>query len=158
LAFATEETYLHATDRAREQAMRSFLAVDVARETYGVPTEAVREIIRVVEVAEVPRLPRFVLGVISVRGAIIPVLDLRARLGFAGAPAQRRSRIVIVAEGDQRFGLLVDDVLGLERVREPDLEPAPTIFGGVRGGAERYIHAIGRTVEHPERVAALLEL
>lgn len=158
LAFATEETYLHATDRAREQAMQSFLAVEIAHESYGVPTDAVREIIRVIEITEVPRLPPFVLGVISVRGAIIPVIDLRVRLGFARAATQRTSRIVIVTEDGQRFGLQVDDVLGLERVREIDLEPAPSIFGGSRAGAERYIHAVGRTVEQPDRIVVFLEL
>jgi purine-binding chemotaxis protein CheW len=158
LAFATEETYLHATARARDEAVEVFLAVEVAHETYGIPTEAVREIIRTIEITEVPRLPRSVLGVISVRGAIIPVLDMRVRLGFAAAPPERSSRIVIVAVDGQRFGLRIDDVLGLERVRDVDLEPAPAIFGASRGGVDRYIRAVGRTVDRSDRIVVFLEL
>ncbi len=159
VTFATEETYLHATDREREDAAQTFLSVEVSRELYGIPTEAVREIIRVGEITEVPRTPPFLLGVISVRGAIIPVLDLRRRLGFPPATTiARTARIVIVATGAQRFGLSVDDVQGLERFRAADIEPAPNVFGGGRGGAERYIQAIGRAIDRPDRIVIFLEL
>ncbi len=158
LAFATEETYLHATARARDEAVEVFLAVEVANENYGIPTEAVREIIRVGDVTEVPRTPSFLLGVISVRGAIIPVLDLRLRLGFASAPVERSNRIVIITVDGQRFGLRVDDVLGLERVRDTDLEPAPATSGAARGGVDRYIRAVGRTDDRSDRIVVFLEL
>jgi purine-binding chemotaxis protein CheW len=89
LPFATEETYLHATDLGREEALATLLTIVLGQEFYGLPTESVREIIKVGAITEVPRLPRFLLGVISVRGAIIPVIDLRRRLALDEAPLSR---------------------------------------------------------------------
>lgn len=158
LSFATEDTYLHATDRAVAEATETLLAVEVAHETYGIATAAVREIIKVGEITEVPRMPRFLLGVISVRGVIIPVLDLRRRLGFAAAEPGRAARIVIVTVGEDRFGLRVDDVLGLERFRASEVEPAPAIFGSGRAGPERHIQGVGRAIERPDRIVIFLDL
>jgi purine-binding chemotaxis protein CheW len=158
LSFATEATYLHAMDRATEQATETFLAVEVAHEVYGVPTAAVREIIKVGEITEVPRTPRYLLGVISVRGAIIPVLDLRLRLGFSAAEPGRSARIVIIQVDDQRLGLRVEDVIALERFRASDVEAAPAIFGGGRVGAERYVQGVGRAADRPDRIVIFLEL
>jgi purine-binding chemotaxis protein CheW len=160
VSFATEATYLHAMDRRAEQATETFLAVEVANEIYGIPTGAVREIIKVGEITEVPRSPKFLLGVISVRGAIIPVLDLRRRLGFPSVEMTRSARIVIVDVEGQRFGLRVEDVIALERFRVSDVEPAPAIFGGggARAGAERYVHGVGRAEDRPERIVIFLDL
>ncbi len=158
VSFATEATYLHAMDRAVEQATETFLAVEVAREVYGIPTGAVREIIKIGEITEVPRTPAFLLGIISVRGAIIPVVDLRRRLGFSAAEPGRGARIVIVEVGAQRLGLRVEDVIALERFRASDVEPAPAIFGGGRSGAERYVQGVGRAADRPERIVIFLEL
>ena len=158
VSFATEATYLHAMDRAADEATETFLAVEVAHEIYGIPTAAVREIIKIGEITEVPRTPRFLLGVISVRGAIIPVLDLRRRLGFPPAEPGRAARIVIVEVGAQRFGLRVEDVVALERFRAVDIEPAPAIFGATRGPADRHIQGVGRVVERPDRIVIFLEL
>ena len=158
LPFATEETYLHATDRVAEETVRTLLVIEVGDEAYAIPTDVVREIIRTVEVTEVPRTPRFVLGVISVRGAIIPVLDLRLRLGFAHASPDRRARIVIVTAGAQRYGLRVDAVVGLERFREAEIEAAPAIFGAGRTSSERYIGGIGRAIDHQARIVVFLDL
>jgi len=158
LAFATEETYLHSTDRAREEALTAYLSVVIGHETYGLPTEAVREIIKLVEVTELPRVPSFLVGIISVRGAIIPVMDLRERLGLGRSTVTRASRVVIVANGNQRYGLRVEAVVGLERFRQSDVEPSPSIFGAGRAGAERYIEGLGRTPDRPDRIVMFLDL
>jgi purine-binding chemotaxis protein CheW len=133
LSFATEDTYLHATDRAAEQATETLLAVSVGGEIYGILTDAVREIIRVGDVTEVPRMPLFLLGVISVRGAIMPVVDLRQRLGFTAATLGRSARIVIVELEGQRFGLRVEDVLG-------------------------HLRGVGRAIENTNRIVIFLDL
>lgn len=159
LPFATEETYLHATARAREEELATLLAVRVGADVYGLPTESVREIIKLVEITEVPRMPPFLPGVISVRGAIIPVLDLRVRLGASDLGHTRNTRIVIVSnEEGQRFGLMVDGVVGLERFRKRDIEPTPSVFGAGRAGSERYIGGLGRAVDRPDRIVVFLDL
>ena len=159
LPFATEETYLHATARAREEELVTMLSVRIGHEVYGLPTEAVREIIKLVEITEVPRMPAFMLGVISVRGAIIPVIDLRVRLALTVAPHGRGTRIVIVTSArNQRFGLLVDGVVGLEKFRAKEIEPTPSVFGAGRAGAERYIGGLGRAIETTGRIVVFVEL
>jgi purine-binding chemotaxis protein CheW len=158
-AFATEDTYLHATDRVAEEAIQRLLVVEIGGERYGLPTDAVSEIIRIGEITEVPRLPTFLLGVISVRGAIIPVMCLRLRLGFSDGALGRAARIVIVSHGGQRFGLRVDGVIGLQRFRASSVESAPAIFGASRGGADRFISSVARVSDgSTERIVVFLEL
>lgn len=156
--FATEETYLHATDRGRDEALTTLLCVYMANECFGLPTESIREIIKLSDITEVPRLPGFLLGVISVRGAIIPVMDLRDRVGLGRSVPGRGTRTVIVQHGAQRFGLAVEGVAGLERFRAGAIEPAPAIFGAARMGAERYVSGLARSLDSPERIAMFLEI
>ena len=156
--FATEETYLHATDRGRDEALTTLLCVNMAHECYGLPTESIGEIIKLTDITEVPRLPVFVLGVMSVRGAIIPVIDLRDRVGLGRSAPGRATRVVIVQHGVQRFGLQVEGVVGLERFRASAVEPAPAIFGVARGGAERYIGGLGRSIDSPDRIVMFLDV
>lgn len=156
--FATEETYLHATDRGREEVLTTLLCVDMAHECFGLPTENLREIIKLVDITEVPRIPSFLLGVISVRGAVIPVMDLRERVGLGRSASGRATRIVIVQHDGLRFGLKVEGVSGFESFRPSAIEPAPAIFGAVRGGAERYVTGLGRSVDAPARIVMFLDI
>ena len=70
--------------RAREPSAREYLAFEVGAEHYALPLPCVREIVRVPAVTEVPRAPSHVLGVISVRGAVTTVFDLRIKLRLRG--------------------------------------------------------------------------
>jgi purine-binding chemotaxis protein CheW len=126
MKLATEETYLRALDRKDERPQRPVLTFVVSAETYGVELRSIREIIKLVEITEVPRAPRFVLGVTSVRGVIIPVIDLRLRLRLDATPPTRAARILVVAHDGDPFGLLVDAVRGVVKFTESDIEPPPS--------------------------------
>ncbi|MDB4964850.1 MAG: cheW40H, partial [Myxococcales bacterium] len=80
LVFATEETYLRRDVDRRAQSRRGVLTVGIGGEVYGVEILSIREIIKLREITEVPRAPRFLLGVVTVRGLVLPVVDLRLRL------------------------------------------------------------------------------
>jgi purine-binding chemotaxis protein CheW len=100
------------------------LAFQVAGTPYALPVERVREIVRVRPVTPMPRVPAEVLGLISLRGEIVQVLDLRRRLGLAEAEPTRASRVMIVHGGDGRVaGLLVDAVTEVMSVSEEELQP-----------------------------------
>jgi purine-binding chemotaxis protein CheW len=101
----------------------------VGRETYGVDIGRIREIIKVREVTEVPRMPAFLLGIISVRGVVIPVVDLRLRLKLGATPVTRAARILVVNRDGDPFGLLVDAVTGVVRFAEAEIEPTPSTLG-----------------------------
>lgn len=113
---------------ARQQLLR----FDIGAQACAMPIDAVREITELARITALPRMPAFMRGVTNLRGAIVPVIDLGARLGMAATAGGRRSCIVIVevsGAGDLRatLGLLVDAV---SEVLEPgmvELEPVPPL-------------------------------
>ena len=112
--------------RAAAEATEHLATFFLDREEYGVDVKQVQEIRRVTEITSVPRAPEFVRGVINLRGRILPVLDLRRRLGLGEVVvASRAPRIVVVRVKERLLGLLVDGasqvlkVPGLERSSRP---------------------------------------
>lgn len=90
------------------------------------------EVLRPKEITEVPRIPGFMKGVISVRGEMIPVMDLKMRLKGRSGAAQHRlpsSRILIGGSDDTKAGFLVDSIGGVKEVRAKSIE-APLHDGG----------------------------
>ncbi len=89
------------------------LAVEAAGETYGLEIGTVAEILLMRPLTPVPRTPPFVLGIASLRGAVLPVLDLALRLGLPPGPGARSNRIVVVRDRDEGVGFRVDRVRGV---------------------------------------------
>ncbi len=99
--------------------MRELLTFEVAGTAYAVAIERVREILRMRTITPVPRVPAVVRGVITLRGQVVEVLDLRRRLGLPEREPDRRTRIVLVQGDDGRAsGLVVDKVHEVLRLRE----------------------------------------
>jgi len=97
-------------------------------EEFGVPIMAVQEIVRVPEqLTKVPRTPAFVEGVINLRGAVLPVIDQRSRLGLPALARNDRQRIMVFTLGEQRTGFIVDSVAEVLRVPRQSLAPAPAL-------------------------------
>jgi purine-binding chemotaxis protein CheW len=95
-------------------------------EEYGIDVRLVQEIIRVGEITQVPRAPGFIKGVINLRGRIIPVIDLKRKLGLGEvSEAARQSRIVVVKVRDRLVGLLVDGASQVLKVPVASVEAAP---------------------------------
>jgi len=152
--FATEESY-HRRGGRQAIYQREVLAFALGPEEYGVDILRLREIIRTRPITEVPRAPAFVLGVIGVRGEVLPVLDLRQRLRLRQqrtAPA-RAHRVLIVKKQGEAFGLLVDEVRQVVRLRDEDIEQRPGLLGA---GESEFIAGIARP--RPDRLVILLEL
>ena len=155
IVFATEETYLRRQDDRRKHERRGVLTFAAGGEVYGVEILSIREIIKLREITEVPRTPRFLLGVISVRGAVIPVIDLRMRLKLPAPPSTRAARILVVVRDGEAYGLLVDAVAGVVRLAESEIEPPPSTLaneGNFLAGIGR--HRLGRR----DRLVILLHL
>ncbi len=107
-----------------------YLAFVLAGETYAARISIVGEILRPPPITEVPRAPSPIIGVVSVRGRLVTVMDLRRRFALAEAPIDSKSRILLVdLGGDEHVGLLVDEVLQVYRLAESEVEPA-TVLGG----------------------------
>ncbi|HEX7481235.1 MAG TPA: chemotaxis protein CheW [Polyangiales bacterium] len=126
--------------RVEEAGIREFLAFMVGSECYALPLSCVREIMRVPPIAEVPRAPAEVLGIVSVRGQVTTLFDLRKKLDLPCAAIGQRTRVLLIDQGDEVLGLLCDRVLQVYRLSEDEVELA-SVLGGETSS---YVMGIGR--------------
>jgi purine-binding chemotaxis protein CheW len=104
---------------------REFVTFHLDGDPYALPIERVREIVRLRPVTPVPRVPSAIIGVISLRGEVVEVLDLRLRLGLPRRAPDRSSRIVVLHGDDGTVtGLLVDSVRDVLRIPEDQMRSA----------------------------------
>lgn len=134
--------------RAVERGARAeYLAFRMAEEIYAVPIAYVKEILKLPPLTEVPRAPADVIGVISVRGRIVTVRDLRRRLRLPESQPTRRSRILLaelapeLGGHGERVGLFVDEVLHVYRFTDAEIESAANVLGSELA---EYVAGIGR--------------
>jgi purine-binding chemotaxis protein CheW len=111
--------------RMQGQATADLLAFWVADEEYAAEIVEIQEIIKVPELTEVPRAPAAVLGIISLRGTIVPVVDLRTLLYLPRAEPTRAARVLVLRGGDEPVGMLVDRVSSVVRLDREAIEPVP---------------------------------
>ncbi|MEU8243283.1 chemotaxis protein CheW [Actinoplanes missouriensis] len=105
-----------------------FVVFRLDDEEYAVDVDAVQEIIRVPEaLIRVPKSFDFVEGLVNLRGTVLPVVDLRTRLGLGRTERDERQRIVVLIIGGVRTGFIVDSVAEVARVGRNVLEPAPEL-------------------------------
>ncbi len=117
-----------AADRSDESEasdeIQQLLAFDIDGTRYAVPVERVREIVRMRPVTPVPRVSEYVRGVISLRGEIIEVVDMRRRLGIDPIEPTRRTRIIVArSHSGEVAAILVDAVREVLRVTSEDFRP-----------------------------------
>ena len=111
-----------------------YLTFVVAGESFGIPILKVREIVRLTAIDMVPQMPDYISGVINLRGTIIPVVDLRVRLGFTERKDTKETCIVVVRvqspEGKSaQTGLIVDGVEEVVNIAATDIEETPDLGG-----------------------------
>lgn len=131
---------------------RQLVVFSLADEVYGVDIYKVREIIRVPAITRVPRTPEHVVGVINLRGGVIPVLDLRKRFGLPPGEEDDERRIVVAELGNQTVGVIVDGVSEVLEVDTADIDPPSEYVASVD---TQYITGIVKTAD---KLIILLEL
>lgn len=131
-----------------------YLGFRLDRETYAVQIDRIGEILRIPPITPVPRSSDRIMGVVSVRGRVLTVLDLRSRLGLDRPPLTRHARILMLPWSDKEsVGLYVDGVLQVYRLAEEEIELAKDGIGSDLGD-----HVIGiARVEHEIVVVVRLE-
>jgi purine-binding chemotaxis protein CheW len=125
---------------------------DVGQEAFGVDISAVQEIIRMKEVTKVPGAPSFVEGIINLRGRIIPVIDLRRRLGLPLNETDLSGRIVVVEIDSLVIGMVVDAVSEVLHISADCVEPPSDVIAGIDSD---YIRGIAKV---DDRLIVLLQL
>jgi purine-binding chemotaxis protein CheW len=127
------------------------LAFRMGGEEYAVTVDDVREVLKLRDLTAVPNTPEYILGVMSLRGTMLTVIDLGRRLGLAPGVRDERTRIVVVSSDEEEVGLMVDRVTGVLKIMPEGIKPPPE---NVEQGAE-YLRGI---VRKDERLVILLDL
>jgi purine-binding chemotaxis protein CheW len=104
-----------------------YLTFMLAQEQFAIGILGIKEIIEYHGVTEVPMMPASVRGVINLRGAVLPIVDLAARLGFETGEASDRNVIIVAQIGEQVVGLLVDAVSDILTVTDDVIQPTPDV-------------------------------
>ncbi len=125
---------------------------DLADEHYGVDIGAVESIIKMQPITGVPHTPVFVEGVTNLRGAVLPVIDLRKRFGLPAREATKDTRIVVVEMNGETVGMVVDAVSEVLSVPDEDVEPPPSLVSTVES-----VFIIG-IAKSDERLVILVDL
>ena len=130
---------------------RELVSFRIGAQEFCVDIMSVREIRGWSAATTLPRTPSFVCGVINLRGAVLPIVDLSARLGFGAAEPSDRHAIIVAQIGSQVVGLLVDAVSDIISVSDDMIQPTPdvasdtakTFVRGLIAIEERMVSLIG---------------
>jgi purine-binding chemotaxis protein CheW len=142
------------SEREDDGAEEQFVVFRLMDGEYGVPIEAVQEIVRVPEhLTRIPKTPAFVEGVINLRGAVLPVVDQRRRFGMPDAERSDRQRIIVFTAHGVRTGFIVDSVSGVSRIPVRFIGAAPDLPDG-------HPRLIGRVanIEEQNRIVLLPDI
>ncbi len=135
-----------------QQELLQLVSFKIGEEEFGVDILSVQEINRMSQITKVPNTPHFIEGVINLRGRIIPVLDLRVKLGLLKLEHNKNTRIVVVELKGQTIGFIVDEVSEVLRIPKNITEAPPAMVGGIDS---EYITSIGKL---EDRLLILLDL
>jgi purine-binding chemotaxis protein CheW len=107
--------------------MRELISFRIGAQEFCVDIMAIREIRGWTAATALPQSPSFVKGVINLRGAVLPIVDLASRLGFESTEASDRNVIIVAQIGEQVVGLLVDAVSDILTVTSDQIRPVPEL-------------------------------
>lgn len=128
------------------------IAFKVHEDEYCVDIMSVREIRGWTPATRIPHAPNYVRGVINLRGAVLPIIDLAARFGFALTEPSQRNVIIVAQIDGQLFGLLVDAVSDIMSITSDDLQPTPNV------GSEQARVFIKNVIARDEQMIRFIDL
>jgi purine-binding chemotaxis protein CheW len=122
--------------------IRQYVSFNLDNEKYAVDINNVEEIIRYTEVTPVPRAPDFVEGIINIRGKVIPVVDLKKKLGLGAITSTTNVRIIITLINNKKIGFMVDSVNEVIRIDDIVIDEAPAVSTNLDSS---YIKGVAKT-------------
>lgn len=141
------------------RARRQFITFRSGEQEFGADIMMIREIRGWTQTTPLPHSPDYVCGVINLRGMVLPVIDLKARLGRGATEVSAKHVIIVVRCDEQTLGLLVDAVSDILTTTEDDIQVTPEL---ARDGQSEFIDGIAVledrmvTILNMERLAAML--
>lgn len=136
--------------KKRMETWEKYIIFSLANVEYGISISRIQEVIGIMPVTPLPQMPYYMKGVINLRGKVIPVMDLRVKLGLSETDYTERTCIIIIKTEEVMASILADSVSGVLNIRGSDIEDAPA-FGP--GSGTDYI--LGMTKDH-EKIKILL--
>ena len=133
----------------------------VGAEEFGLDIRSIAEVVRPLRITPLPKMPEFIEGVVNLRGAIIPVVDLRKRFGLDAAPGSAKKARMLITRGAVRgpgsagsdlLGLVVDGVREVLHIPQRQIDPAPA---AARGPRADFIGGVGKV---GDRLVIMLDI
>ena len=131
----------NSTGETNQKATLQQVCFRLGKEEFGVNILKVREIVRYQQIARVPQTSDFIAGIINLRGNIIPVIDLRKKVGLPEIEKDDKTRIIVFYVADKLVGMIVDRVEQVIRLRQDQIEPPPDI--GL-GKIQEFVSGVGK--------------
>jgi purine-binding chemotaxis protein CheW len=139
-------------EQAQSSELLQLVSFIIGNEEFALDILFVHEINRMLQITKVPNSPDFVEGVINLRGRVIPVIDLRRKLGMEKKPHDKNTRIIVVEVEGKTVGFIVDAVNEVLRIPKNITEAPPELVAGVNS---EFIKAVGKL---EDRLLILLDL
>jgi purine-binding chemotaxis protein CheW len=141
------------SDKTKEKTeLLQLVSFNIGNEEFGVDILYVQEINRMLQITKVPNAPDFVDGVINLRGRVIPVIDLRCKLGMPKREADKNTRIIVIEVKGVTVGFIVDAVKEVLRIPADITEAPPALVSGINS---EFIKAVGKL---EDRLLILIDL
>jgi purine-binding chemotaxis protein CheW len=147
-----EGTMVEGEDNTTLTGELQLVSFNLGEEEFGIEILKVREINRMLAITHVPSAPPYVEGIVNLRGKVIPIIDLRSRLGLKRREHDKDTRIVVVELSGKVLGFIVDAVKEVLRISHASTERAPRITGAP---SEDYITGVAKL---GDRLLILLEM
>lgn len=113
----------------------------IGKEEYGIDILKVQEILKLPKVTKLPKSQDYIIGVIDLRGKVIPITDLSKKFGTESGKLDESSRTIVVDIEGKKVGLAIDSVSHVIKIKQDDIEPPPPIVKGISG---KYIVGIAK--------------
>ena len=137
---------------AEEMDQIQLVGMKLGDEEYAIDVLKITEIIRTVEITIVPRMESYILGVMNLRGKVVPVIDLRVRFNLDSCDFDKSTRIIVVSVNKENIGFVVDEVTEVIRIKRSMVEPTPPLVGSI---GQEYILGI---CKYDSRLIMLLDI
>lgn len=120
-----------AQEQEQRDTITQVVVFQLGKELYGADISTVLEVSPLLRVTKVPRTPTYIEGVTNLRGRVIPVVDLRKRMGLPATAPTKATRIAVAEVEGGKLGMIVDAVVEVLRVKASDVEPPSAMFSKI---------------------------
>jgi purine-binding chemotaxis protein CheW len=147
-----QDTPVRENRRQEAAGTMQLVSFRLAQEEYGIEITHVREIILLGDITRVPQTPEYIKGLINLRSSVIPIVDLRLRLGLPRGERTDDTRIMVVNVAGKTIGIVVDAVSQVLRISRDQITPPPATVAGL---GREFLRGL---VKLDERLLILLDI